>query len=320
METTFKPCYVWPGKTIPFRIYYSDDRIRIFIIENLQFNFTWMNKYKDLFKSTDYFIVANTTHYHEWLVNEASDMFEALGMNKSQFKILFNNEKEKDLFQKYGFNGKISNKYAWMADQTLYKPNNNIEKKYLAIFIGRFTESNRLDLLSEIEDLALIESNSYGLQTIEPPKNTYFSKDKISNEEIRLKINESKYAVTLSEIDMAEYSICNYLLCGIPIITTNNEGGRNFWLTDLNSITVKPDKEEIKKAIMSYSEPRINEIREDCIAKIKEQHSEFAAIIDEILRENNIHYLNTELFTKENISYKGLVWHTNPSFEYLFTK
>ena len=321
METTFKPCYVWPGKTFPFRVYYSDDRVRIFIIENLQFNFNWMQVYKDYFRDTDVFFVLNTTFYHDWLVNEASDMFEALGMNKKQFKILFNDDREKNLFEKYGFTGEIVNLHSWIENRHIF----NImpeKKNYSAIYIGKLIESNRHELASNIEDLALITSNSFGTPTINKvPSNSYLNETDLTEIEIAKKINESKCGLALSAIDVGEFAVCNYFLCGIPIITTHNEGVSQIWLNENNSVIVESVNRNIIETIEIIKKSPKNPtlIRDQCIATIEENRNRFKQLLTEIFRIREVNYIDVSLYYEKNISINKITNFIAPKFDYIFS-
>jgi len=322
METTFKPCYVWPGKTIPFRIYYSDDRVRIFIIENLQFNFNWMQTYKDYFRDTDVFFVLNTTFYHDWLVSEASDMFETLGMNKEQFKILFNDDREKNIFEKYGFSGEIVNLHSWIENSFTY----NImpgKKSYTAIYIAKLIESNRHELASNIEDLALITSDSYGALTISKvPSNTYINETNLTEIEIAKKINESICGLSLSELDVGEFAVCNYFLCGVPIITTHKEGISQIWINENNSVIVESENRNIIEAseILKKSPRNPELIRNECIAKIEENRNRFKKLLSETFRIRQIDYINVNLFFDKSISHNKITNFIVPKFEYIFSE
>ena len=127
---SFKPCYVWPSENIPFKILYNDDSIRIFIIENLQFNFNWLDKFKFRIKQKDIFFVINTIHYSEWLIQEASITIENLGIDKNKFIILCNHEFEKKIFENNNFRSAIVNRDSLIDNTEVMKPS-SIQKIYM---------------------------------------------------------------------------------------------------------------------------------------------------------------------------------------------
>ena len=98
---TFKPFYVWPSVYIPFRHYFQDKSLNIFIIDNIVHNFNWLNECKDKINDSHFFFVYcgwymdnhHAKHYHE--------MFEHLKLNKNNCFFLFNSIQEKNLLLHY---------------------------------------------------------------------------------------------------------------------------------------------------------------------------------------------------------------------------
>ena len=45
----------------------------------------------------------------------------------------------------------------------------------------------------------------------------------------------------------ANYSSSEYLLCGLPVVSTESSGGRDYWFDDYNSIICKPNEDSVKK-------------------------------------------------------------------------
>ena len=231
----FKPCYVWPAKTFPFRLYYESEKIRIFIIENLQHNFEWLSRYGGKFKKTDRFVVVIGGHYHEWLVDEANRMFAALNLRKEQFYILFNDSRDETVFRKYGFAGDIINHNAWLDENLVMKPL-GIAKKFDAIYVGRLIPVKRHELAASVPNLALVAGLSHGAKSISfIPPHIYRNESPLSPEDVCVKINEAHCGLMLSKAEGASFASSEYLRCGIPVGSTKSEGGRDGWYTGCNS-------------------------------------------------------------------------------------
>jgi glycosyltransferase involved in cell wall biosynthesis len=248
-------------------------------------------------------------------------MFDALGMNKEQFKILFNDDREKNLFEKYGFNGEIVNLHSWIENRSTF----NImpeKKSYSAIYIAKLIESNRHELASNIEDLALITSDSFGALAISKvPSNSYLNESNLTEIEMVKKINESKCGLNLSELDVGEFAVCNYFLCGVPIITTHKEGISQIWLNENNSIIVESNNRNIIEAteILKKSPKNPELIRNECIAKIEENRNRFKNLLSETFSIREVDYINVNLFYEKNISHNKITNFLVPKFEYIFT-
>ncbi|MET0097492.1 hypothetical protein, partial [Limnospira platensis] len=75
---------------MPFRIYYEGPKCRIFIIENIQHNWNWITECHGRFRKTDFFFVLIGCYYDISAVKQASQMFNILNLDRSQFFVLFN--------------------------------------------------------------------------------------------------------------------------------------------------------------------------------------------------------------------------------------
>jgi glycosyltransferase involved in cell wall biosynthesis len=255
--SSFTPCYKWPNKVIPFRLYFSSSNLRIFIIENLQHNYDWISEYKNKIKPTDVFFVLVGWHYHAWLVDEAMRMFDALHLNTHQFHILFNDSREMDLFKSRGFNGDLINQNAWL-DERLVMKSVYTDKIYDAIYVGRFAEFKRHYLAGSINSLALVAGDTHGAaESSLIPNHVYKNERTLSPDEVCLKINQSRCGLILSENEGACFASSEYLLCGVPVVSTFCEGGRDVWYNEYNSCVVDPDPIKVRNAVQRFlDEPR----------------------------------------------------------------
>lgn len=92
----------------------------------------------------------------------------------------------------------------------------------------------------------------------------------------------------------ANYSTIEYLFSGIPVISTPNQGGRNFWLNASNSITVDPYPMNVAKAVSDVCENSAleivssAEIRRAAISSANSLRENFIEKIGEIFSINNI--------------------------------
>jgi hypothetical protein len=79
----------------------------------------------------------------------------------------------------------------------------------------------------------------------------------------------------------ANYSSSEYLLCGLPVVTTPNQGGRNYWFDNYNSITCEPTQKSVKHAAMKLvkklktGQIKKEKIRADQIDKINKARLEY---------------------------------------------
>ena len=123
--------------------------------------------------------------------------------------------------------------------------------------------------------------------------------------------NQSKIGLILSgntgkntqgDKEGASYSTCEYLLSGLPVVSTYNQGGRNFWLNEYNSITCNADVNSVYNAhsLLLY---KLNnnmicrtKIRNDTIILINKLRDNFINKVDEILAKYHIKVLSIRRF------------------------
>lgn len=316
---TFKPCYTWPNPAIPFRLYFNDPKCRIFIIENLQHNFLWLLQWKDRFRISDIFFAIIGCHYQPFLVDEASRMFDALSLPRDQFYLLYNDEREESLFSASGFNGEVINQNAWLDESSAMKPL-NVAKSYDAVYVARLMELKRHCLSSEIGNLAIVCGDLHGAtESLYVPPYAYRNQKVLSPHEVCGIINQSRCGLILSEAEGACFVSSEYLLCGIPVVSTKSEGGRDVWYDDYNSLVVEPTPSAVKEAVQYFCEnPRDpDKIRSSHIEKARFYRSKFVALLGRILSNRGISYVDPELYFSNRFFDKMRRCY-EPPFELLF--
>jgi len=317
--TTFKPCYVWPNKAFPFRLYLNDHNIRIFILENLQHNFEWLLEYSKDFRSTDHFYVIIGCHYQDGLANEASRMFDFLDLDRKRFTILCNDLREEFLFNKYGFQCRLVNQNAWLDENLVMKPK-LLDKKYDAIYVARLIALKRHELCAKVSNLALVAGGSFGAEEAKfIPPYLYLNDSELTPSDVCSKINEAYCGLILSDVEGASFASSEYLLCGIPVVSTHSEGGRDAWYDDYNSLVVEANVDAVYEAVMKFKEsPRDPmKIRNDHISRALNYRERFIGLLSETLSAVGVDYINAKLFYEKNFYHKMRVSHT-PDLEKIF--
>ncbi|MDR2789433.1 MAG: hypothetical protein LBB59_00420 [Campylobacteraceae bacterium] len=314
----FKP-YIWPRPSFPFSLYYKDNLCRIFIIENLQHNWEWMLKYHKRFRPTDFFFVILGWHYHEYLVRQADIMLDILHLNKENFFILYNSQADKDIFSRYGYNGDIVNQNAWLDETLVMKPI-KLQKEFDAVYVARRVAFKRHFLASKVPNLALVVgNNSAGGGEIDLPPYKYLNPAHLTPEQVCEKINQSHCGLILSEHEGACHASSEYLLCGVPVVSTPSFGGRDVWYNEYNSIIAEPTPDAVASAVEEMvRHPRDPKtIRDMHIEQSLKYRERFIIELSGVLKKFGVknvdakQYFYKNFFHKMRKSYK-------PDFESIF--
>ena len=312
----FKPSYVWPNAAFHFRLYYRSDKCRIFIIENITHNWVWLSKYADKIRQSDYFFVQLGWYFGDWLTEECSRAINALGLEKSKFRIMFPDYSTKNLFEYYGFQGCLVNHNCFL-DENKFKII-SVDKVYDAIYVARFSPFKRHMLASNVKNLALVAGDAWGPESKEIPPHVYLNDKQLSSEEVNIKLSQSKVGLLLSEFEGACYSSSEYLLSGLPVVSTWSHGGRSIWYNDYNSITCDANPESVAESVYKLiREGRDRQkIRDMHIAQSKGMRLNFIAMHQQVLRECSDNG-DASIYFQNNFIHKMLK-SENPDFDEIF--
>ena len=105
--------------------------------------------------------------------------------------------------------------------------------------------------------------------------------------------NMSKVGLCLSAAEGAMYSSIEYLLCGLPVVSTRSIGGRDTFFTDKNCILAEDNPESVKDCVDKWLKnyPNLQErykIREDAICLQKAHTKNLKNKIKEVAEKQNI--------------------------------
>ena len=152
----------------------------------------------------------------------------------------------------YGFHSILANQNC-LIDYELFKimDDGNVKAKYDMVMNCRPEMWKRPFLAEKVDNLAYIKGYNYGAEVYDYNKLHYmYTNDRrLEVSEIVLIYNQSSCGGIFSEKEGACYVSSEYLLCGLPVISTESRGGRNTWYTKENSIIVEADEDAVLEAV-----------------------------------------------------------------------
>lgn len=108
-----------------------------------------------------------------------------------------------------------------------------------------------------------------------------FNKAWMPPEAVRDVYRASHAALALSAREGAMFACMEYLMCGLPVVTARNRGGRNRYLTAYNSRFVSPRPEAVARAVAEFvaapSDPLA--IREEVLALVRRDRLAYLDIL-----------------------------------------
>jgi glycosyltransferase involved in cell wall biosynthesis len=240
------PSWVFLDK-IRFAKYYNDHNIKIIHLEGLNHN----SKILHLLNNNIYTLVSLPWFYHKWLYENNINTLFTLNPNYNKKNIIIlSPDLDNILFSyEYGFNSILANHNCFI-DYNKF----NIQNKELIynMVMNCRPELWKQPFLAEtVNNLAYIKGACYGKEKYDYSnlKCKFMNESRLTPTEVIDICNKSYCGGIFSLLEGACYSSSEYLLCGLPVISTNSKGGRDTWYTNENSIIVESNKEDVVNAV-----------------------------------------------------------------------
>lgn len=285
--------------------YYTDDTIQILRIEGLEHN--W-----DIFPylpPSTYLFITIGCMFAKWNFEFARNTLFTQNPSLPLDHIVWE-APDLDVMlwaTEYGFPYIFCNHNCWL-DFTKFKIK-PLEKKYNMVMNCRpEREFKRPYLARTVPNLAYIKghifkkSDTYDYSELQCK---YINKTRIPPEEVVNIYNESYCGGIFSAAEGACYSSSEYLLSGLPVISTVGRGGRDTWYNKHNSLIVEPDEESVKQAVELWIDKQMKgevnpvAIREEHIQVSQQMRSNFNRAVQDIFDTHGIHRNAYDYFSKK---------------------
>lgn len=221
--------------------------------------------------------------------------------------VLANEPEELELLRTHDIRSELCNQNC-LIDERCYTIR-QVPKKYDAISNSRMASYKRLELLSKVNNCALLTyfldpsdydyekrilphaggNNAACPNLICPQIDSngwhWFDTNKICEE-----LSASRCGIIASKEEGACFAAVEYLLCGLPVVTTPNIGGRDAMFDKDYVIWADPDPDSIAEAVKKAIALPISsqEIRERTIEKIRNGRKTYSNILNAIAKDEGI--------------------------------
>ncbi len=190
------------------------------------------------------------------------------------------------------------------VDERIFVIKPGCVKKFDAVYDAQLVSFKRHLLAAKIPSVALIsyryamnfrsgyaEETRVGLphgQWINDPRAEHHRM--LSAEEVTAHLNEAKVGLCLSAEEGAMYASIQYLLCGLPVVSTESIGGRDVLFNDQDCLIVEanPDAVAAGVAKMIARNLRPEEIRARAIANMTIHRNKLIQLVQSFLDEAGV--------------------------------
>lgn len=285
---SYLPCYIISHEPLILITYWHD-----FVITQDNF-FASLSEHKDVY-------ILIQIGWHRETPERAQELVDVLAELKEKrdglhFTFLCNSTHEEEVIKAKGLNAVFCHQNAFI-DEKLYPIIPDAEKLFDAIYVARVTPFKRQELAQKIKSLRLIGWTS-------PLETDYFNKImsdtpqaewtcEIASNKIYREINSARVGLCLSAEEGAMFVSAEYMLCGIPSVTTRNLGGRESLFPKEAFCYVEDNPESVAEGVYKLidNSPAPSEIRQGYIKNMQIHRHIFIKLVQSIIdscgKENN---------------------------------
>ena len=176
----------------------------------------------------------------------------------------------------------------------------DVPKVYDAVYNGRMAPFKRHSLASAVAKLLVIggtnsreDSDDYFFTLQRELPNARFTcaegKSYLTEAEVNALLNQSRVGLCLSAVEGTMYAATEYLLCGLPVVSTVSVGGRDSWFDSRFTRIVPDDPDAIAAAVQELIALRIPPeiIRTETLCRMWEHRRRFLDLGQSIYAANN---------------------------------
>jgi len=213
-------------------------------------------------------------------------------------KLIFltNTYGEKCSLERLGAEAEFCN-HNTFVDERIFRPLLDHEKCYDAVYNGQFLDFKRHELAAKIDPIALIGYNfdTEYAQHVQSKMQyaTFCNRDVngnlqwLNSDDVNIIYNKSHVGLCLSKAEGAMHASMEYLLSGIPVVTTHNKGGRDYFFQGDFVIWVDDNPDAIADSVNSLKKMRIDPdyIREETLRKLHKSRTNFFEYLTSLIKE-----------------------------------
>jgi len=192
----------------------------------------------------------------------------------------------------HGIPAEVFNHNAFFVDYGIFDMT-PAAKRFAAVYNARITGYKRQELMAALDDACLIYASvdtdyAYtlpaALRGFAYPNGDPFTGAPyrpLTRREVAAVLNESRVGLCLSQVEGAMFASLEYLLCGLPVVTTPNLGGRDFFFNTRHVVVAEPSAAGVRTAVDEAVARGVDarEIRAAALARVFEVRAAFFGVV-----------------------------------------
>lgn len=179
----------------------------------------------------------------------AAAFYADLPLSLDHLWVLGNTREETEAARQAGFRSAWVNHNSWL-DENRFRPQ-DVPKQFRAVLVSQLAPYKRIELAARVPGLALVPASLFHLHR--PVDVTTFADmqliERCTWDAIPGLLNRARTGLILSAEEGACHASSEYLLCGLPVVSTPSVGGRDVFYTPSNSLLVEPTAEAVARGV-----------------------------------------------------------------------
>lgn len=203
-----------------------------------------------LIKDSDQLICFTPGDYREAAYDSMRRLMRAFDISPSQVSVLCNYPEQVELARAAELNARLCNTNAFINEQVFRQQ--PMTKQFDAVSNARLVKLKRVGLARMVKNLAIIRGHQLEDTEYDDPADiphSYINLYQLSRNQVARVLSASRVGLALSAAEGACASSSEYLLCGLPVVSTPSRGGRDIWYNSDNSIICEPSAESVSEAV-----------------------------------------------------------------------
>ena len=220
-----------------------------------------------------------------------------------RYIFLVNDQQENQILEQHGLPHFFCHQNAFL-DERIFRPLPGLAKTMDAVYTARLNHFKRHILARRIPSWGLVyyympgnqeKQDAYlgdlrrrmpGMRLCnnDPRTDAY---RRLTPEETNAVYNTARVGLCLSETEGGNYATTEYLLSGLPVVSTPSQGGREYFLDPETSRIVPPKAPAVAQAVAELIarnlSPRLVRLR--ALMRVQEQRQNFIRLIESILAQ-----------------------------------
>lgn len=185
------------------------------------------------------------------------------------------------------------------VDENLYKPDPSVSKRFDAIYDAKLDGYKRHQLAEKVKSLALVTyldgdpgANAHACDVRRRLGHAVWHNDPFSDakkgfipdRKVPGLYSEARVGLALSAEEGQMFASIQYLLVGLPVVSTHSLGGRDFFFDQEVARIVDADADAVADAVADFvkNPPDPLVVREKTIQKMTRNRREFVALVQSI--------------------------------------